>query len=177
MACNSGACSAVTTALTRQVKICVEQGAVASVCHAAWSRLQKFKAVVQLLRQSLVEGEVISQEAALRPVLQQVTLSHIYDRQTFHAVILDSQCIAARQEYWNSKLQQLQLQRDLVRQNAENSIQVAQQSFSPEVLLATQHNKPSSLCLHMQRKVASARSSCSFHIARKLEEEMRIMLV
>jgi hypothetical protein len=72
MACNSSACSVVTTALARHVKVCVEQGAVASVCHSAWQRLQDFKAVMQLLRQSLVEGEAISLESALRPLLQQV---------------------------------------------------------------------------------------------------------
>lgn len=87
------------------------------------------------------------------------------------------QRIEARKEYWNSKLQQLDQQRDLVRQNAINSIQVAQQSFSAEVLLATRHDKPSSECLHLQRKVESARSSCNFNMARKLEQEMQELLV
>jgi hypothetical protein len=87
------------------------------------------------------------------------------------------QRIAARQDFWNLKLQQLDQQRDLVRQNALNSFRVAQQSFSPAVLLATQHNRPSSECLHLQRKVASARSSCNFNLARKLEEELQKMMV
>jgi hypothetical protein len=91
--------------------------------------------------------------------------------------IFSSQRIKARQEFWNSKLQQLELQRDLVRQNVINSIQVAQQTFSPEVLLATRHDKPSSECLHLQRKLASARSSCNFSMARKLEEDMQNLLV
>jgi hypothetical protein len=72
MACNSSACSAVTTALTRHVKLCVEQGAVASVCHSAWTRLQDFKTVMHLLRQSIVEGEATALETALRPLLQKV---------------------------------------------------------------------------------------------------------
>jgi hypothetical protein len=74
MACNSSACAVVTSALARQVKLCVEQGAAASVCHAAWCRLQNFKAVVQLLRQSVVEGEAIAQEKALRPLVQKVLI-------------------------------------------------------------------------------------------------------
>jgi hypothetical protein len=44
------------------------------VCHAAWCRLQNFKAVVQLLRQSVVEGEAIAQEKALRPLVQKVLI-------------------------------------------------------------------------------------------------------
>jgi exonuclease VII large subunit len=87
------------------------------------------------------------------------------------------QRIAARQEFWNSKLEQLDQQRDRISQNTVNSIHVAQQTFSPEVLLATNNNKPSSKLLHMQRKVASSRSSCNFNLARKLEDEMQIMLV
>jgi hypothetical protein len=87
------------------------------------------------------------------------------------------QRIAARHEFWNSKLQHLDQQRDRVRQNTVNSIQVAQHSFSAEVLLATQRNKSSSKVLHMQRKVESARSSCNFNVARRLEEELQIMLV
>jgi hypothetical protein len=75
------------------------------------------------------------------------------------------------------KLQQLDHQRDLVRENAKNSLQVAQQSFSPEVLLATSRSKPSPENLHMQRKVAIARKSCNFNLARKLEEELQILLV
>jgi hypothetical protein len=71
----------------------------------------------------------------------------------------------------------LDQQRDCVRQNTVNSIQVAQHSFSAEVLLATQQTKSSSQVLHMQRKVASARSSCNFNVARRLEEELQIMLV
>jgi hypothetical protein len=72
IACNSSACSAVLSALSRHVKLCIEQGVAASVCHSAWSRLQNFKAVVQLLREALAEGEAIAQQAALRPLLQQV---------------------------------------------------------------------------------------------------------
>jgi hypothetical protein len=87
------------------------------------------------------------------------------------------QRIAARQAFWNLKLQQLDLQRDLIRQNVLNSIRVAQQSFSPAVLLATQLHRPSSECLHLQRKLASARSSCNFDVALKLEEELQKMIV
>ncbi len=87
------------------------------------------------------------------------------------------QRIAARQEFWNSKLEQLDQQRDRINQNTVNSIHVAQQSFSPEVLVATHNNKPSSELLHMQRKVSSSRSSCNFDLARKLEDEMQMMLV
>jgi hypothetical protein len=72
MACSSGACAAVVQALTRHVKLCVEQGCAAAVCHSAWQRLQDFKDVIQLLRQAVVEGESMAMETALRSLLQQV---------------------------------------------------------------------------------------------------------
>jgi len=178
MACNSSACSAVTSALKSHVKICIDQGATASVCHASWCRLQNFKAVMQLLRQSLVEGEAIALEAALRPLLEQAltSLPLIQKLRIFNLTFL-SQRLAARQQFWDLKLQQLDHQRNLVRENARNSVQVAQQSFSPEVLLATWRVKPSPDNLHMQRKLAIARKSCQFNLARKLEEELQILLV
>jgi hypothetical protein len=96
--------------------------------------------------------------------------------QIFNLTFL-SQRLAARQQFWDLKLQQLDHQRNLVRENARNSIQVAQQSFSPEVLLATWRMKPSPDSLHMQRKLDIARKSCNFNLARKLEEELQILLV
>ncbi len=198
MACSSGACAAVVQALTRHVKLCVEQGCAAAVCHSAWQRLQDFKEVMQLLRQAVVEGESMAMETALKSLLQQVPsfssfLSHIPSFHmlciftfltsnltiasylttmlyTFIFVVESSnaashqhsnlQRIAARHEFWNSKLRQLDQQRHVVHQNTVNSIQVAQQSFSPEVLLATHHNKCSSELLHMQRKVNGEKACC-----------------